>query len=290
MNTIWNDIKSNFKNGSSFTRLLYINIILFVVYMIIHVPLTYSGEEHLIDRFIENYLKFPENINEVLNKPWTFLSYMFLHNNIFHLFFNMIWLYFGSKIFLQFFDNKQLITTYIFGGIIGAISFSLFHGYVDISEPLSGSSASVVAIIFAAASYQPNYNISVSFLGNIKLKYIAWLCIFLFYINLEGRNPGGNIAHLGGALYGYLYIILLKKGYDISVNFYNLLGFFNFTKKKIKRKTNRKKRSSKGNDDLFRSKKSEKQKKINIILEKISTSGYDSLTKEEKELLFKESK
>ena len=91
-------------------------------------------------------------------------------------------------------------------------------------------------------------------------------------------------------MFGYLYIILLKKGYDISLNFYNIIGVFNFTKTRKPRKKSRKKRSSKGNDDLFRSKKSEKQKKINSVLEKISKSGYDSLTKEEKELLFKESK
>ena len=289
MNSIFNDIKSNFKTGSSFTRLLYVNIILFVVYKLIHVPLTSFGEEHLIDNFINNYLEFPANTNEVLNKPWTILSYMFLHDTIFHLFFNMLWLYWGSKIFLQYFDNKQLITTYIFGGIIGAISFSLFHEYLNISDPLIGSSASVISIIIAIASYQPNYNISVLFLGNIKLKHIAWFSIFLFYINLEGKNSGGNIAHLGGASYGFIYIYLLKKGVDLSVNFYNFLSYFKFSEKNKLKKVH-KKRSSKNNDDIFRNKKSDKQKKINSILEKISKSGYDSLTKEEKELLFKESK
>jgi len=292
MNTIWNDIKVNFKNGSSFTRLLYINIVLFVIYILIHVPQAISEESQitLIETFRKNYLILPADLNGFLSKPWTIITYMFQHKDILQLFFNMLWMYFGSKIFLQFFNGKQLISTYFLGGVFGGFCFLLFNEYLDFNSPLIGSSSSVISIIIAIATYQPNFNIFLPFIGNIKLKHIAWVSLLLFYINLSGNNSGGNISHLGGALFGYLYIILLKKGYDISLNFYNIIGVFNFTKTRKPRKKSRKKRSSKGNDDLFRSKKSEKQKKINIVLEKISKSGYDSLTKEEKELLFKESK
>ena len=292
MSTIWNDIKSNFKNGSSFTRLLYINIILFVVYILIHVPQAISEESQitLIETFRKNYLSLPSDINGFFSRPWTIITYMFNHEDIFQLFFNMLWMYFGSKIFLQFFNGKQLISTYFLGGIFGGFCFLLFNEYLDFNSPLIGSSSSVIAIIIAIATNQPNFNIFLPFIGNIKLKHIAWVSLLLFYINLSGNNSGGHIAHLGGALFGFIYILLLKKGTDLSINFYDLIGVFNFTKTRKKRTKTSKKRSSKGNDDLFRSKKSEKQRKINIILEKISKSGYDSLTKEEKELLFKESK
>lgn len=286
---IFSNIQNQYTKGNGFTKLLYINLAFFIIYIIIHVPLSDSSK-YLIDSFINNYLLFPINIKDLLNRPWSILSYMFLHHHPFHLFFNMIWLYFGSKIFLQFFNNRQLITTYIFGGIIGAICFSLFHKYFDITEPLIGASAGVVAVIIAVAAYQPNYNISVLFLSNIKLKHIAWLSVFLFYINLDGKNPGGNIAHLGGALYGYLYVVLLKQGFDLSINFDRIaknISLLFKTNKKLK-KTH--KRSEKSNDDTFRKCKANQQKEIDLILEKISKSGYESLTQKEKERLFKESK
>ncbi|MBT7725834.1 MAG: rhomboid family intramembrane serine protease, partial [Flavobacteriales bacterium] len=249
MNTIWNDIKSNFKNGSSFTRLLYINIVLFVIYILIHVPQAISEESQitLIETFRKNYLILPADLNGFLSKPWTIITYMFQHKDILQLFFNMLWMYFGSKIFLQFFNGKQLISTYFLGGVFGGFCFLLFNEYLDFNSPLIGSSSSVISIIIAIATYQPNFNIFLPFIGNIKLKHIAWVSLLLFYINLSGNNSGGNISHLGGALFGYLYIILLKKGYDISLNFYNIIGVFNFTKTRKPRKKSRKKRSSKGN-------------------------------------------
>ena len=295
MNAIWNDIKSNFKTGNSFTRLLYINIGFFLILQFFAVPdFLINGIKQLektqIHLFSKDYLFLPSDINQLLMKPWTLLSYMFIHFDFFHILFNLIVLHFGSKLFLQYFTGKQLVSTYILGGIFGGLIYILaFNVFPVFSQEklisdVHGASASVLAIFIAIATYKPNYRVNLIFIGNTSIKYIAIFLVILFYISIPDRNSGGNIAHLGGALFGYLYVILLKKGYDMSVNFYKIINIFNLSKK------NKQKRSSKGNDDFFRNKKSNKQKKINMILEKISKSGYDSLTKEEKELLFKESK
>ena len=153
---------------------------------------------------------------------------------------------------------------------------------------LLGASASVIAIFIAISSYTPNYRVQLPLIGNIQLKYIALCLIILDLINIEKSNPGGHISHLGGAIFGFLYVILLRKGMDISVNFYNFIEYFFFSKKSKLKKVH--KREHRGNDDVFLSNKAKKQKKINIILEKISKSGYESLSRDEKEILFKESK
>ena len=296
MNTIWNDIKVNFKNGSSFTRLLYINLGVFLIYKILTVFGFLFQIENTSD-FIHNYLALPSITHSFINKPWTLISYMFVHQGFLHILFNLVWLHFGSKLFLQYFTGKQLISTYILGGVFGGLIyiiafniFPVFKSFPYVGSVAIGASASVLAIFIAIATYKPNYRVNLTFIGNTSIKNIAIFLVIFDFLLISQDNAGGHIAHLGGAMFGYLYIILLKKGYDISLNFYNIIGVLNFTKTRKPRKKSRKKRSSKGNDDLFRSKKSEKQKKINIVLEKISKSGYDSLTKEEKELLFKESK
>ena len=296
MNSIWNDIKSNFKNGSSFTRLLYVNLSFFIVYKILTVFVFLFQIENTSD-FIHNYLALPSITNSFINKPWTLISYMFVHQDFLHILFNLIWLHFGSKLFLQYFTGKQLVSTYVLGGIFGGLIyilafniFPVFKSAPYVGSVAIGASASVLAIFIAIATYKPNYRVNLTFIGNTSIKNIAIFLVILDFLLISQENPGGHIAHLGGALFGFIYIVILKKGTDLSINFYDLIRFFNFTKTRKKRKKTRGKRRSKGNDDLFRSKKSEKQKKINSILEKISKSGYDSLTKEEKELLFKESK
>jgi len=293
MNTIWNDIKNNYNSGTNFTKILYINIGFFLIYKILFV-FSFLFETEGITYFTENYLSLPSNKSLVFKKPWTLISYMFVHLDFFHILFNMIWLHFGSKLFLQYFNGKQLVSTYILGGISGGmlyiIAFNLFPAFQDQVDTsvVIGASASVLAIFIAIATYQPNYTVSFPFIGRVELKQIAIVLIVLDLLSISPDNPGGHISHLGGALFGYLYISLLKRGTDISVNFYKFIGSFSLKNKSKLRKVH--KRNKKKNDDDFRNNKSEKQKKINSILEKISKSGYDSLSKSEKEILFKESK
>ena len=295
MNSIFNDIKSNFKTGSSFTRLLYVNLGVFLIIKILS-AFGFLFKINDINHFIESYLSLPSNLSELVKKPWTLISYMFVHQDFLHILFNMVWLHFGSKLFLQYFNGKQLLSTYFLGGIFGGLiyisAFNIFPVFQDapfINSVAIGASASVLAIFIAIATYSPNYIVNLTFIGNTFIKHIAIFLVVLDFLLIEKNNPGGHIAHLGGAIFGFLYINLLRKGVDLSVNFYTFLSYFKFSKKNKLKKVH-KKRSSKNNDDIFRNKKSDKQKKINSILEKISKSGYDSLTKEEKELLFKESK
>ena len=288
MKNIFSEIRNNYKVGNGFTKLLYLNLFFFVIYTIIWVPF------NEIDTIIK-YLAFPSKTDTLIHKPWTFLSYMFIHTDPLHILSNMIFLYFGSKLFLQHFNNKQLIATYILGGICGAIFFKLlfniFPEYPTFNseKPLIGASAGVFAIMIAASTYRPNSLIALPFIGNVKLKNIAWVAIILFYLGIgNSPNPGGHIAHLGGALFGYVYIKQLQKGNDYSIGFTKWINnITHLFKPKSKLKTVHKRKKT---DAQFNSEKSEQQKAVDIVLEKISKSGYESLTKEEKATLFSASK
>ena len=288
MHHIFSKIKKTYQNGDGFTKLLYLNISFFIIYSIVWVPF------HEIQEVIK-HLAFSSKTEILINKPWTFISYMFIHVDLLHILSNMIFLHFGSKLFLKYFNSKQLISTYIFGGICGAILFkvlfNLFPEYpnFDAEKPLIGASAGVFAIMIAVSTYKPNHLIQIPFLFSVKLKQIAWFAIILFYLGIgNSNNPGGHIAHIGGAIFGYLYIKQLQKQNNFSINLFNIFNkirnIFN-TKKKIKPIYKRAK-----SDYEFNSEKAEKQKEIDKILDKIAKSGYDSLSKKDKETLFSASK
>ena len=291
MKNILNDIKLNFTNGTSFTKLLYLNLGVFLLLKIL-ISIGFLFKINDVSYFIEKFLALPSNTSELIRKPWTLITYMFVHTDIFHILFNMIWLHFGSKIFLQYFNGKQLISSYflggIFGGLIYLLSFNIFPVFSELAHTstIIGASASVLAIFISIATYTPQFRIQFPFIGSIKIKYIALTLVLLDFLSISPMNPGGHIAHIGGALFGYLYIIILRRGIDISVNFYRFISYF----QKSKLIRTHKKRSNTSNDSSYIKKKNQIQNKINSILEKISKSGYDSLSKEEKEILFKESK
>ena len=295
MNTIWNDIKNNYKSGNSFTKLLYVNLAFFIAYNLLAV-FSYLFKFGGVVIFTKDYLFLPSNTNLLLQKPWTLITYMFVHTDFIHILFNLIWLHFGSKLFLQYFTGKQLVSTYILGGITGGlffiISFNIFPVFSQevLTSKALGASASVLAIFVAIATYAPNFSVQFPFIGSLKIKHIALTLVILDFLSISPENPGGHIAHLGGAIFGFLYIVLLKKGIDLSVNFHKFIGYFSFNFKRKSKLNKIHKRSKKGNDDSFRQKKSDSQKQINLILEKISRSGYESLTNDEKNILFKESK
>jgi len=205
----------------------------------------------------------------------------------------MLWLYWFGKIFLEYLDQKKLVAVYLLGGIIGAIvyilSFNIFPAFadfVDISVAI-GASASVMAVVVAIAAYVPDYTVSLFLLGRIKIKYMALGIFILTSIMDFSVNSGGKLAHIGGALLGYLYTVNLRRGHDMGRGINKIIDFFStlFKPRKKVRVTYKK-----PTDDYEYNKiKAEHQAKINSILDKISKGGYDSLTKEEKDLLFKES-
>ena len=291
MNNIIDNLQKEFRQGSILNKLIYINIAAFIFLSIINVlSFMFQFNNYL---FLERFY-LPANIITLSKQPWSIISYMFLHNGILHILFNMIWLHFAGKLFLQYLNSQQLITTYILGGISGGLIFIIAYNYIPVFQQLSssasavGASASVLAIMIAISTYVPNYAVQFPFFGFIKLKYIAIFIITIDLLSIPNSNAGGHIAHIGGALFGYIYIIQMKKGKDYSISFFNLLNFIINTFKR-KKKLNTKHRRPKSDYD-FNSEKSLKQKEIDKILEKIANSGYDSLSKNEKAILFNASK
>ena len=240
-----------------------------------------------------HWFALPADVSKLLQKPWTIISYMFLHEGFLHILFNLLWLYFGGQIFMQYLNSKQLVSTYVLGGIFGGFSYILaFNFFPAFQQNLSqsiaiGASASVLAIITAIATYVPNYSVHLTFIGRVKLKHIAFFSIFLDVLSIPKGNAGGHIAHLGGALYGFLYVQQLKRGQDWSKSFSSLLDALANSFKNQSLKTVHKKPKT---DDQWRAEKVSSQKEINRILDKISKSGYESLNEKEKEILFKASK
>ncbi len=291
MESVFNKFKREFKQGTILNKLIYINVGVFLFFSILGV-LSFMFQFDITLLLEKLYL--PANHSRLLSQPWTFITYMFLHNGFLHLLFNMVWLHFGGKIFLQYLKPKQLLSTYILGGVSGGLLFVIAYNYIPALQAYSfgalamGASASVLAIIVAIATYTPNYSVQFPFIGFVKLKHIAIFSVALDIISIPKGNAGGHIAHLGGALFGYFYIKQLQKGNDYSIGFTKWMNsFINLFKPKSKFKTVHKRPKT---DQQFNTEKSEKQKAVDLVLEKISKSGYESLSKEEKATLFSASK
>jgi membrane associated rhomboid family serine protease len=290
---IIDEIKASFKKGSNLTKLIYINLAVYVIIQFIKVIFFLFNSESDFISSVVTQLAVPADFSALLKKPWTMVSYMFLHIGFLHILFNILWLYWFGRIFLEYLDGKKLLSIYLLGGFSGAIlyiiaynAFPVFEDALPVSVAL-GASASVLAIVIAISVYVPNYTVYLLFIGPVKLKYIALFTIVLDFISIAGTNPGGHIAHLGGALFGWFYIQQFRKGRDIARGFNRFMDYiFSFFKPTKKMQVTYKRHAS---DYDYNKSRVEKQAVIDRILEKISKSGYDSLTKEEKEILFRQS-
>jgi membrane associated rhomboid family serine protease len=289
---IWDDIKSSFTSGNSLIKLIYINVFIFIFITIIAV-IGFLINNSYISVKVVDLLAVPASLKELVLHPWTLITYMFTHKDIWHIIFNMLWLYWFGKIFLEYLDERKLVALYLLGGIAGAvvyiISFNIFpafSGMIEGSEAI-GASASVMAIVVGIAVYVPNYTINLILLGQVKIKYMA-LAIFILTSAMDfSVNSGGKLAHIGGAFFGYFYVLSLKSGRDPGKGINRLIDFFaTLFKPRKKLKVTHKKVA---NEYEYNKMKADHQKSINSILDKISKGGYDSLTKEEKETLFRES-
>ena len=244
--------------------IILINVLVFLIPLIMNTIL-YLLNIKTLSFF--NFFDLHPQINFLLKNFWTIITYAFIHNDIYHIFWNMFILYFVSEYFLNFFDEKKYIKTYfygiLFGGLFFVLSYNLFPVFKNDFTTLIGSSAAVYSVLIFICSYFPNNKVNL-ILFNIELKYIGVIYILLSLVQIPVENPGGNIAHLGGALWGYLYAMsVYNNSFNIDLKeIINKLKFSNLNK-------------------------SENQKMIDSILDKISESGYESLTKKEKELLFK---
>lgn len=297
---ILEEIKLSFRKGNILFRLIYINIGIFVIlnllFVILRLVIPGTSTDELRIMFNEKILTFlmvPSRPDEALLKPWTLITYMFTHFNFLHIIFNMLWLYWFGRIFLQYFTEKQLLSTYLIGGVAGAVLFILLmNGFPGLRQYLGtnmlGASAAVMAILIGISFYVPDYTIHLLFLGPVRLKYIALFMLVLDVMMIASYNAGGHIAHLGGALYGYIYIRQFRKGKDIG----KWLNDFMDNAATLFRPRPRLNVTYRNNvrnmsDDEYNKRKTEQQHEIDRILDKIAQSGYESLTKKEKETLFK---
>lgn len=287
--SIAQEIKDSFRFGSNLTKIIYINLAVFIIYNLIKL-FFFFGQTPMNDSLAQ-YLAVPADTSALLSRPWTLFTYMFFHKDFLHILFNLLWLYWFGQIFLEYLSQKSLVGVYILGGIAGGILYiiafntlNVFSAVVPISIAL-GASASVMAIVIAITALKPNHTIYLLFLGAVKLKYLALFTVLLDIISIPTSNSGGHIAHLGGALFGFLYASAYMKGFDLVKPISWIMELFDF---KRKPKSHLKVNYKKTGDDLeYNKRKVEKHASLDMILDKIAKTGYDSLTKEEKETLFK---
>jgi membrane associated rhomboid family serine protease len=280
-------IKSFFRSGSVLSWLLMINIGIWLCICIASLVVwLYKIPVEAVELLVRDYLAIPAYFSKLLVRFWTPLSYMFLHFDFWHIFVNMLWLYWFGRIFLEFLSSRKLLTVYLWGGIFGAlffiVSFNIFPVFesIRVDAYAVGASASVMAVVMAVSFYVPRYTLNLFIFGRVRLIWIALIYLAIDLLSIRHGNAGGHIAHLGGALFGFLYAVNLKN------NFFKPRPFrTNPLKKKTKKKTT----YNYTNDELYNIRKKQEQDEINRILDKIANHGYDTLSKKEKETLFKKS-
>lgn len=284
-NNLLKDLKYKvFQSGNPAFFYIGINVLIFVAFALVNVPFFLSGNGGATYQgWIREYLGFPADIAKLPIRFYTILTYQFFHDGFLHLLFNMLWLFWMGKIFLDFLKPRQFHFVYIAGGFVGALFFLLAYNIFPVfasvlsGATVIGSSAAVMAIVVATATLVPDYSIRLLFLGDVKLKYLALGYVVLDLIGIATTDAGGSFAHLGGAVFGFVYIKLLQNGKDWSKLF----------RRKSKLKVVKNDFSAPATK---RTVEMVHQDEIDRILDKISKSGYDKLSKTEKETLFKASK
>lgn len=290
------NIKYKLKKATIVEKLIAINVAVFLFFFLFR---TISFLFNFQSDFLLEWFVFPKEPAEFIFKPWSIITYAFLHAGIWHILSNMLILYFSGIYFLTYFSPKKLLNTYFLGAIFGALvymlSYNLFPVFQGMGKSyLLGASAAVMAILVAVATHVPHLRVRLILIGSIKFWWIAAFLVILDVIQIPISNPGGHLAHLGGAAFGYIYAKQLGKGNDIASGFGKMLDWFgtSFSGASTQRKNNLKtvhKKKKSGKSPVFstaqKTKKVEQQK-IDSILDKISKSGYDSLTKQEKDYLF----
>lgn len=293
--TIIDDLKLQYRTGGIAQQLIFWNVGLFAIPAITFGILSLFGIN--IDYLY--YVSLDSLPWSLAWKPWSIITYAVFHSGIFHLFFNMIVLHFATRLFITYFNQKQLLGLYILGGVFAGLVYILSYLVLPIfdntSSTLVGASGSIMAILFAAVTYNPYMELRLILIGRVKLWHIAVVLIALDLIQLPRENTGGHLAHLGGALFGYIFVTLLRNGTDLTDGVTKSINFFVNNTQNNKQKTPFKKVYNNYNPAPTASesrilKKDKTQQQIDEILDKISASGYDTLSKEEKDFLFRSGK
>ena len=288
MNNIIDDLKRHYKFGGMAQRLIYWNIACFLVSLVFF----YQFKVGAFD--FPNWIALSSEPAIFIRKPWTLLTYAFFHDGFGHIFFNMIVLNFSSTLFLTFFNQKQLLGLYVLSAIFAGFAFVFGYYLLNITASIVGASGAIMAVLVATTTYSPLMNVRLLFIGNVKLWHITLVIIIIDLMQIRLDNSGGHIAHLAGAFFGFVFIKLLENGTDLSTIVSSVIDFFvNLFRKSPstpfkKVHKNYKKPTEKTTSRIVTKDKTQQQ--IDEILDKISRSGYDCLTKEEKEFLFKAGK
>lgn len=295
--SVIDEIKESFRRGTTLNKLIYINLGLFLAVQMVRIVLYLSNSYDKFPDFL-NYLAVPANLQTLSHRPWTLVTYMFLHVEFIHILFNLLWLYWFGTIFIQEIGSKKLLSTYLLGGLAGGVLYVVFYNLFPVFANVRdgsialGASASIMAVVVATATYQPERRMHLILIGPVKIVYIALVMFILTSLVDFSVNSGGKIAHIGGALTGFMFAFYYRRGRDLTRGFDRVMDtiatWFKPGRERLKVTYRRSPDQKPPSDDiLYRQQKAEEQKEIDRILEKISKAGYDSLTAREKELLFK---
>ncbi|MDH6359207.1 rhomboid family intramembrane serine protease [Parabacteroides sp. PF5-9] len=292
MDAIFSNLKRTFRSGNILTKLIYINVGIFVIIRLTAVLFLLFN---IRDFSLLTWLQMPSDPQQLFYHPWTVVTYMFSHYDFLHILFNLLWLYWFGGIFLLFFNERQLGGLYVLGGIAGAILFMLAYNIfpyfqeIASSSYLIGASASVMAIVFAVSFYRKEYEINLFLIGRIKLIYLALFSLLLDLLAMTSTNAGGHIAHIGGALLGIWFAARMQKGKDLTAPMNRIIDWFvNLGKpRKPKMHVTYKRPET---DQAYHARKNQENADLDAILDKLKRSGYESLSGEEKKRLFDASK
>jgi membrane associated rhomboid family serine protease len=295
--SFWDNLKNAFnRRDNSLYKLMAINLIAFFVLLIARVVLTLSGFGELYKEGLK-WIMMPASVSTFVTQPWSLFTYFFLHEGLFHILFNLLFLYYFGLLINQYLGSRKLTNLYVLGGVFGAGFYVLmyniapyFSGAVDTSFML-GASAGVFAVVVGAATLAPQTTFVLFLFGPVKIVYIAAFYVILSFANSIGENAGGEIAHLGGAMIGFGYIYLLRKGWDLGIPIQKVGLFFeNLGNRPAPKVSYKRPSSSKSASTNPVTNETLSQEEVDKILDKIADKGYEGLTKEEKRKLFEFSK
>lgn len=287
------EIKFQLRSGTMTNRLIIVNVSVFLLILLVKKSfLLYNIDPRTSDEWIHHLLDLNSSLPAFIRAPWGLFTSIFTHEQFGHLLFNMLFLYFSGRFFEQYFSRKKLWLTYLFGGICGGIlellANNLFPALQGTNVVILGASGSIMAIFTALAFYQPNLQVQLFGIFPIRIYFLALFFLFKDLINIGTDDQIAHFAHLGGALFGLLSIQKMHSSKNILTR---LEGFFNQIKRLLTAKKQPKNtRTRFKTDEEFNVEKRQKQERMDEILDKISQSGYDSLTKAEKDFLFNQSK
>lgn len=295
MNEAIERLKYEFSKGTIPIKLIYLNVGIFVLGLLINFIFHLFGTD--IQSTVWDIFALHADGIEFLTKPWTLLTYSLFHSGFSHILFNMLLLYLGGQIFLQYLSQRQFLSLYILGVISGGLLFVVsINAFPVFSHPVEyysiiGASAGVMALIIGIATYVPNYSVRLFLLGNVKLWHIAIFLLFMDLVQFQSGNEGGHISHIGGALIGYIYAKQLRKGKDIGSWVNNVIDKITGLFKAKTHPFQKVYRNETPRDDYqYNMTRKQEEEKVDDILGKISKSGYESLTSEEKDFLFRAGK